>query len=79
MIADVRSELSAELELADQDAARAVARADAMHTLVELAWSIEATGPTVELDDVTRRLTGVDRARWLAAIDVAARTLPDTD
>ena len=77
-MSDIRSELSAAVEDADADASRAVAHADAMRVLAGIAWTTETAIPSVDLDDVARRLTGADRVRWRAALNVAARTHPDT-
>lgn len=74
-MSDLRAELDATLEAADADAARAVAHADAKRVLADLAWTIE--GPLVDLDQAKARLKGADRARWTAALDLVARTMPD--
>ncbi len=79
MIADVRFEWSDKAELADRDAARAVAHADALHSMLEIAWTVEPTGATLTLDELQRRLTGVDRARLRAAAEIADQNRPDPD
>ena len=77
---DVRDQLDELLADARAEVERAVSRADALSTMLDLAVSVDQTGaPIRDIDDVERQLDEVGRARWKFAMRTVAETDPDLE